>query len=343
LSIVNGCATDALASDWHFKERKSAGRREPLAVQRIEVPGGGKKSAFWGGGNFEKPRFASPLLCLAPHAFIPALSQEILGAPNSGWPCRFRNRAIAAGLVSKAGRSLLQSFRLEKVEACQQRGFQRGRDAIRFRTLVADMETGDLSTWSRPDIRAGPPLAAVVFDSGTATATVDVASPPTAASIRRKLYNQYIESRRNLYQRCPIVSLGLSPKVSPSHYSAGTTSRDGTFQTAIPPVWNVFQWKSKRGGASDLFFALNVGNRPDGSMYFYLYNQNTKTSSSRRSKTFRMANGSAWKPSTNAPGTTPGSHLCQGGAPGSSMCQMFRRAMRDGDLPVECEQLTPRV
>src|SRR6266550_4717211 len=45
-----------------------------------------------------------------------------------------------------------------------------------------------------------------------------------------------------------------------------------------PPWWNVFQWKSKRGDAIDPFFALNVGNRPDGSMYFYLYNQNTKTS-----------------------------------------------------------------
>src|SRR5207244_6509900 len=41
----------------------------------------------------------------------------------------------------------------------------------------ADMETGDLSQWSRPDVPGGPNVGGGVFDSGTATATVDVASP----------------------------------------------------------------------------------------------------------------------------------------------------------------------
>ncbi len=35
--------------------------------------------------------------------------------------------------------------------------------------------------------------------------------------------------------------------------------------------WNVFQWKSKTATRDDPFFILNVGNRPDGEMYFYLY------------------------------------------------------------------------
>src|SRR6266478_7591256 len=87
LSIVNGCATDALASDCISKERKSAGRREPLAVQRIEVPEAGKVRVSGGGGDFEKPRFASPLLRLALHAFIPALSTGDSRCADSGWPC----------------------------------------------------------------------------------------------------------------------------------------------------------------------------------------------------------------------------------------------------------------
>ncbi len=35
----------------------------------------------------EKPRFASPLLRLAPHAFVPALSTGDSWCADSGWPC----------------------------------------------------------------------------------------------------------------------------------------------------------------------------------------------------------------------------------------------------------------
>lgn len=39
-----------------------------------------------------------------------------------------------------------------------------------------------------------------------------------------------------------------------------------------PNWWNVFQWKSKVSSTkNDPFFILNVGNRQDGTMYFYLY------------------------------------------------------------------------
>ncbi len=41
--------------------------------------------------------------------------------------------------------------------------------------------------------------------------------------------------------------------------------------------WNVFQWKSKTATRDDPFWILNVGNRPDGQMFFYLYDwQNQK-------------------------------------------------------------------
>src|SRR5436190_23163040 len=86
LSIVNGCATDALASDCISKERKSAGRRETLAVQRIEVPEAGKVRVS-GGRRLRKAEVASPLLGLAPHAFIPALSTGDSRCADSGWPC----------------------------------------------------------------------------------------------------------------------------------------------------------------------------------------------------------------------------------------------------------------
>ncbi len=35
--------------------------------------------------------------------------------------------------------------------------------------------------------------------------------------------------------------------------------------------WNVIQWKSKSADRNDPFWIVNVGNRPDGQMYFYLY------------------------------------------------------------------------
>ncbi len=41
---------------------------------------------------------------------------------------------------------------------------------------------------------------------------------------------------------------------------------------SAPNWWNVFQWKSKRSDTiNDPFFILNIGNRSDGSMYYYLY------------------------------------------------------------------------
>src|SRR6266478_5924498 len=86
LSIVNGCATDALASDCISKERKSAGRWEALAVQRIEVRPRGKVRISVG-GDFKKASFAWSLLLPAPLGFILALSTGDSWCAVSGWPC----------------------------------------------------------------------------------------------------------------------------------------------------------------------------------------------------------------------------------------------------------------
>ena len=46
--------------------------------------------------------------------------------------------------------------------------------------------------------------------------------------------------------------------------------------------WNVFQWKSKVSAQeNDPFFILNVGNRHDGTMYFYLYDWQQRRSHSQ--------------------------------------------------------------
>jgi hypothetical protein len=39
----------------------------------------------------------------------------------------------------------------------------------------------------------------------------------------------------------------------------------------VPNFWNVWQWKSKTSSRNDPFYILNIGNRSNGSMYFYLY------------------------------------------------------------------------
>src|SRR5467141_2788394 len=137
LSIVNGCATDALASDCISKERKSAGRREPLAVQRIEVPEA-RKVRVSGGAATSKSRGLHRLYCSS-HLMLSSqhCQQEILGAPIQDGLVRFRNRNDSRRSRQQGWQgACCKDLRVEWLETCQQRGFQSGRDAIRFRTLV---------------------------------------------------------------------------------------------------------------------------------------------------------------------------------------------------------------
>ena len=142
----------------------------------------------------------------------------------------------------------------------------------------ADMETGDLSEWSRPDVPGGPHTGGGVFDSGTATATVGVASPAHSGIHSAKLYINTLNPAEISTSGVRLFRWLEPESQSELHYSVWYYFPRRYIPNGNPPWWNVFQWKSKRGDAIDPFFALNVGNRPDGSMYFYLYNQNTKTS-----------------------------------------------------------------
>ena len=45
--------------------------------------------------------------------------------------------------------------------------------------------------------------------------------------------------------------------------------------------WNIFQWKSKTSSVNDPFFILNIANRTDGNMYFYLYDWQRRASNAQ--------------------------------------------------------------
>jgi Polysaccharide lyase len=148
----------------------------------------------------------------------------------------------------------------------------------------ADMETGDLSQWSRPDFPGGPNAGGGVFDSGTATASVDVASPAHSGIHSAKLYINTLNPSEDSTSGVRLFRWLEPESRSELHYSVWYYFPRRYSPDGNPPWWNVFQWKSKRANVNDPFFALNVGNRPDGAMYFYLYNQNSKTSYSQTIK-----------------------------------------------------------
>src|ERR1700720_604717 len=126
LSIVNGCTTDALASDCISKERKSTGRGETLAVQRIEVQR--EKSAFPRGAATSKSRGLHSLYC-ASHLMPSSqhCQQETLGAPIQDGLVRFRARDYSSGSRQQGRQgACCKDLRVEWLETCQQREFQGG-------------------------------------------------------------------------------------------------------------------------------------------------------------------------------------------------------------------------
>jgi hypothetical protein len=49
----------------------------------------------------------------------------------------------------------------------------------------------------------------------------------------------------------------------------------------VPNYWNVWQWKSKTSNRNDPFFIVNIGNRSNNNMYFYLYDWKNRKSHSQ--------------------------------------------------------------
>lgn len=148
----------------------------------------------------------------------------------------------------------------------------------------ADMETGDLSQWSQPDVPGGPNAGGGVFDSGTSISSVDAISVAHSGLHSAKLFINTLNSPGISTSGVRLFRWLEPQNHSDLYYSVWYYLPQRYIPNGNPPWWNVFQWKSKRGGTSDPFFSLNVGNRQDGSMYFYLYNQNSKLSYSQSIK-----------------------------------------------------------
>jgi hypothetical protein len=137
----------------------------------------------------------------------------------------------------------------------------------------ADMETGDLSQWSLPDIPGGPNVGGGIFNSGNASAIADGLAHSGHYSAKLS-----IETPSAPTSGTRLFRWKESQTYPQLYYSAWYYFPRRYIPDGSPSWWNVFQWKSRHPAGNDPFFALNVGNRADGPMYFYLYNQNTKTS-----------------------------------------------------------------
>jgi Polysaccharide lyase len=144
----------------------------------------------------------------------------------------------------------------------------------------ADMETGDLSQWSLPDVAGGPSSGGGVFNSGLATATVDAVTLAHSGVYSAKLFVDARERSDLATSGARLFRWREAQEHPELYYSVWYYFPQRYRPNGNPSWWNIFQWKSKHRGAalSDPFFTLNVGNRPDGSMYLYLYDQNANRS-----------------------------------------------------------------
>jgi len=126
----------------------------------------------------------------------------------------------------------------------------------------ADHETGDLSQWTQGQ------FGEAVFNTGTGNVAItgDVAHSGNYA------LSLSISGARGETEAARLLRWHDNPVEG--YYSVWFD-----FPRVYRPAewWNVFQFKSL-GTESDPMWVLNVGNRPDGSMYFYLWDALTNTS-----------------------------------------------------------------
>lgn len=142
----------------------------------------------------------------------------------------------------------------------------------------ADMETGDLSQWSVPDVPGGPNAGGGIFNSGLAMASVNEVGLAHSGLHAATLFVN-TQSTEELSTSGTRLFRWLEPEKHPElYYRVWFYLPQRYVPNGNPPWWNVFQWKSKRADVSEPFIALNVGNRSDGAMYFYLYDKNANKS-----------------------------------------------------------------
>jgi hypothetical protein len=127
----------------------------------------------------------------------------------------------------------------------------------------ADFETADIVQWFAPSLEPLGKFGGAQFNSGSGYSLptqhrsrsgqwgleMTVATPPMSAT--RMFRWREPQTYQSLYYSVWYYF--------PQQYS-------------VTRYWNVFQWKSKISvDQNDPFFILNVGNRPSGEMFFYLY------------------------------------------------------------------------
>ncbi|HEX2713795.1 MAG TPA: heparin lyase I family protein [Candidatus Acidoferrales bacterium] len=129
------------------------------------------------------------------------------------------------------------------------------------------METGDLSEWYFPSTGPFGNNGGGEEDSGIASAS---ASREVAHS------GSYSAKLTITTPNSPTSGTRLFRWLEPRLYSQLYYSVWYYFPQSytVSLFWNVMQWKSQHPSGNDPFFILNVGNRTDGTMTFYLFNQN---------------------------------------------------------------------
>lgn len=156
--------------------------------------------------------------------------------------------AVVAGLLG------VMPFLVQLVAARQDRSLPAlpAAGALRW---FADGETGDLSQWTQGQ------NGEAVFNSGTGR----IAPTREVAHGGQWSLGLTIEDAAGETQAARILRWHDNP--SEGYYSAWFY-----FPAQVRPAvwWNIFQFKSGRQG-SDVTWVLNVGNRPDGTMYLYLW------------------------------------------------------------------------
>jgi hypothetical protein len=129
---------------------------------------------------------------------------------------------------------------------------------------TAGVENGTLSEWSGGGGQ---------FNSGSAET---VASRTVAHSGR---WSAQLRARTNVES-----GTRLFRWAEPRAHAEGYYSAWFYFPSAERPTtyWNIFQFKSKTATRNDPFWIVNVGNRPSGAMYLYLYDWKQRRSYEQR-------------------------------------------------------------
>ncbi|HEX3722609.1 MAG TPA: heparin lyase I family protein [Nitrolancea sp.] len=126
----------------------------------------------------------------------------------------------------------------------------------------ADQETGNLSQWTQGQ------FGEAVFNTGSG----DIAITSDVAHSGTHALKLSISGANGTTQAARLLRWNDNP--IEGYYSVWFD-----FPQVYRPAewWNVFQFKSM-GAENDPMWVLNIGNRPDGSMFFYLWDALTQTS-----------------------------------------------------------------